>query len=373
MSKENRQLFEFGPFRIDTINRQLMRDGEVVPLKAKAVDTLLLLIGSRGDVVEKDDLMKSLWPDSFVEEANLTQNIYTLRKALGNADYIKTVPRRGYCFVAEVKESDDAVSDLIIIKEKTRLTYEEEFEPNPHELSAHVANDNQKVIDVKAQQIPLQLPATGASFSSQRWLWTTLALFGALVVIVAAIFWLRSSSPFESVKLTKFTTTGKALKAAISPDGKYVGYVLSDSGQQSIWLRQLVTGKELQIVAPQVTDIYGLTFSHDGNYIFYVSQAQNHLGLLYQVPNLGGTPDKLLEDVDSPVTLSPDNKQMAFIRFSPGAASIVIANVNGSGERTLATTHARDTVQIGPNGVLPPSWSPDGSVIACPVSANSTQ
>src|SRR5947207_14955695 len=145
MSKENRQLFEFGPFRIDTINRQLMRDGEVVPLKAKAVDTLLLLIGSRGDVVEKDDLMKSLWPDSFVEEANLTQNIYMLRKALGNADYIKTVPRRGYRFVAEVKESDDAVSELIIITEKTRMTYEEEFEPNPHELSAHVANYNQKV------------------------------------------------------------------------------------------------------------------------------------------------------------------------------------------------------------------------------------
>lgn len=374
MSKENRQLFEFGPFRIDTVNRQLMRDGEVVPLKAKAVDTLLLLIENRGDVLEKDDLMKSLWPDSFVEEANLTQNIYTLRKALGNADYIKTVPRRGYRFVAEVKEPDDAASDLIIIKERTstRLSYEEEFE-HPQEADVQGASSNQKVIDVRAQQIALQLPAAGASSSSQRWLWTTLALFGALLVIVAAIFWLRSSSPFESVKLTKFTTTGKAVKAAISPDGKYVGYVLSDSGQQSIWFRQLVTGKELQIVAPQVTDIYGLTFSHDGNYIFYVSQAQNHLGMLYQVPNLGGTPDKLLEDVDSPVTLSPDNKQLAFIRFSPGAASIVIANVNGSGERTLATTHARDAVRIGPNGVLPPSWSPDGSVIACPVSANSTQ
>ena len=72
MSKENRQVFEFGPFRIDTVNRQLMRDGEVVPLKAKAVDTLLLLIENRGDVLEKDDLMESLWPDSFVVEANLT-------------------------------------------------------------------------------------------------------------------------------------------------------------------------------------------------------------------------------------------------------------------------------------------------------------
>ena len=169
MSKENRQVFEFGPFRIDTVNRQLMRDGEVVPLKAKAVDTLLLLIENRGDVLEKDDLMESLWPDSFVEEANLTQNIYTLRKALGNADYIKTVPRRGYRFVAEVKESADSASDLIIIKEKTstRLSYEEEFE-HPQEVDGHVANNNQRAIDVKAPQIALELPAASASSNSQR-------------------------------------------------------------------------------------------------------------------------------------------------------------------------------------------------------------
>ncbi|HEX3229350.1 MAG TPA: transcriptional regulator, partial [Pyrinomonadaceae bacterium] len=95
MSKENRHFYEFGSFRIDTANRQLMRDGEVVPLKAKAVDTLLFLIDNRGDVVEKDELMKTLWPDSFVEESNLTQNIYTLRKALGDGDYIETIPRRG--------------------------------------------------------------------------------------------------------------------------------------------------------------------------------------------------------------------------------------------------------------------------------------
>ena len=83
MSKENRQFFEFGPYRIDTVNRQLMRDGEVVPLKAKAVDTLLLLIENRGDVLEKDDLMKSLWPDSFVEEANLRKTFTRCAKRWG--------------------------------------------------------------------------------------------------------------------------------------------------------------------------------------------------------------------------------------------------------------------------------------------------
>jgi DNA-binding winged helix-turn-helix (wHTH) protein len=139
MTKENRHFYEFGPFRIDTRNRQLTRENEVVPLKAKAVDTLLLLIESRGDVVEKDDLMQRLWPDSFVEEANLTQNIYTLRKALGG-DYIQTVPRRGYRFVAEVREADDA-ADVIVIKERTRtsVSYEEEFEPAEPLLPGNVS------------------------------------------------------------------------------------------------------------------------------------------------------------------------------------------------------------------------------------------
>src|SRR5437016_11767090 len=130
MTRENRHFYEFGPFQIDTLNRQLRRDDQVVPLKAKAVETLLLLIQNRGDVIEKDELMRRLWPDSFVEESNLTQNIYTLRKALGG-DYIETIPRRGYRFVADVNErNEDSTesADLIVIQEKTRVSYEEEVD-----------------------------------------------------------------------------------------------------------------------------------------------------------------------------------------------------------------------------------------------------
>ena len=107
MSRKNKRIFEFGPFTIDTVNRQLMREGRVVPLKAKAVDTLLVLIENRGDIVEKDELMRTLWPDSFVEDANLTQHIYSLRKALGEWDFIETIPRRGYRFVGDVRELDN--------------------------------------------------------------------------------------------------------------------------------------------------------------------------------------------------------------------------------------------------------------------------
>jgi eukaryotic-like serine/threonine-protein kinase len=368
MSKQNKRIFEFGPFSIDTLNRQLLRDGEVVPLKAKAVDTLLLLIESHGDVIEKNDLMQALWPESFVEESNLTQNIYILRKALGG-DYIETIPRRGYRFTAPVNEPVNGAPDVIVIKERTRtsVSYEVENGVGPAE-----ANEIAKVIDV-TPQIMRQLPAATQPHSWRRWFWVGLVLIAIVVAGVTVFLKLRPRPLFESVKLTKFTTTGKAVKAAISPDGKYVAYVLNDSGQQSVWLRQLVTGTEVQIVSPEQTDIYGLTFTRDGNYVFYVSQKQNVLAVLYQVPTLGGAPDKLIEDVDSPVTFSPDNRQMAFLRFSPGKASIVIANTNGTAERVLVSTRQSDAVRIGPNGVLPPAWSPDGGLIAVPVSINSTQ
>src|SRR6185369_9475378 len=144
MSEENRHFYQFGPFRIDTRNRQLLRENEVVALKAKAIDTLLLLIESRGDVVEKNELMQRLWPDSFVEEANLTQNIYTLRKALGG-DYIETIPRRGYRFTAQVKEGGNGAPDVIIIKEKTRTSVSYEVDTDEPSATRVIPGE---VIDV---------------------------------------------------------------------------------------------------------------------------------------------------------------------------------------------------------------------------------
>lgn len=381
MSNQIKCFYEFGPFRIDTVNRQLLRDGELVPLKAKAVETLLALIEHNGEVVEKDDLMKWLWPDSFVEEANLTQNIYMLRKALGESGYIETVPRRGYKFAAEVKEWEEIPSDLIVIKEKTtaRVSYEEEtddsFEAEPKRLSLE-AKDYQALTGIErvGAQAVLQLPQVESTARphGRRKVWLAAAFVAGLILIGIIAFRLYSSSlPFEKVKLTRFTTTGKAVKAAISPDGKYLAYVLSDAGQQSIWLRQIATGKDLQLVSPLRTDFDGLTFSHDGSYVYYVSQEMNHLGVLFQVPSLGGTPTKLAEDVDSPVTLSPDDKRLAFIRFSPTDRSIIIANTDGTEEKRLASTSQGASFRIGvtvsPPAFIPPAWSPDGKTIACPV------
>src|SRR5262245_36939488 len=107
MQKQIRQLYEFGPFRLDVDERLLMRDGRMTPLPPKVFDTLLVLVENSGRVVSKDELMQSLWPDTFVEESNLTQNISQLRRALGDgaagAQYIETIPKRGYRFVAGVQ------------------------------------------------------------------------------------------------------------------------------------------------------------------------------------------------------------------------------------------------------------------------------
>src|SRR5690348_17197820 len=107
MHKQTRQLYEFGPFRLDVDERLLMRDGRMAPLPPKVFDTLLVLVENSGRVVSKDELMQSLWPDTFVEESNLTQNISQLRRALSDgttgAKYIETIPKRGYRFVADVQ------------------------------------------------------------------------------------------------------------------------------------------------------------------------------------------------------------------------------------------------------------------------------
>src|SRR5258707_385723 len=124
MSDRLPYLYEFGRFRVDPVQHILLRNGEPVPLSPKSFETLLVLVRSRGRLVDKNELLRCVWPDTFVEEATLAQNVFTLRKLLrrddaGSVDeYIKTVPKRGYRFVATVTE----VHDQTDLPEQTWLT-----------------------------------------------------------------------------------------------------------------------------------------------------------------------------------------------------------------------------------------------------------
>src|SRR5437867_12694605 len=104
---EGKHFFEFGPFRLDPAERQLLRNNQTVPLAPKAFDTLLLLVENSGHLLTKEEMLKRLWPETFVEEVNLAQNISAIRRALGERDgggqYIETVPKAGYRFAAETR------------------------------------------------------------------------------------------------------------------------------------------------------------------------------------------------------------------------------------------------------------------------------
>src|SRR5712692_7708155 len=142
MSGQAKHLLEFGPFRMDLEERVLMRDQETITLSPKAFETLLVLVQHSERVVLKDDLMKTLWPDTFVEESNLSQHIFQLRKALGDKahdpEYIVTVPGRGYRFAQKVTELTDPDGDLIVHSRSVQRVTLEETESS--QVSAAVAS-----------------------------------------------------------------------------------------------------------------------------------------------------------------------------------------------------------------------------------------
>jgi DNA-binding winged helix-turn-helix (wHTH) protein/TolB-like protein/Flp pilus assembly protein TadD len=190
-SEQTKHLYEFGPFRIDSVERVLSREGEAVPLAPKVFDILLMLVENAGHIVEKDKLMKEVWPDSFVEEGNLTQNVSTLRKALAEGadgrEYVQTVARRGYRFVAHVREVLDEGSGLIVEeRSKPRLDVERE-----EELSVAVR------YTAEGEQAKQENALTSSRWdqTGSKWrLSAVLAGFVMLVGLAVAVFYVRSVS-----------------------------------------------------------------------------------------------------------------------------------------------------------------------------------
>jgi DNA-binding winged helix-turn-helix (wHTH) protein len=115
MSVQAKVIFEFGSFRLNPAERLLLRDQAQVRLPPKAFDALVVLVENRGHLLEKEELLRRVWPDTFVEESNLAQHISVLRKALQDGEdgsrYIETVPKRGYRFIAEVREHGGIAPD----------------------------------------------------------------------------------------------------------------------------------------------------------------------------------------------------------------------------------------------------------------------
>ncbi|MGH9768228.1 MAG: winged helix-turn-helix domain-containing protein [Blastocatellia bacterium] len=392
MHKQTKQLYEFGPFRLDAGERLLMRDGRMTPLPPKVFDTLLALVENSGRVMSKDELMQSLWPDTFVEESNLTQNISQLRRALGDgtpdAQYIETIPKRGYRFVANVQpvvEGNDGSSAPESVVESGQVVSASNGATGLKFAANGVSTEDAGAINghaplaaaepVLAGREQTLLPAAEAApekLSRRRLLaMAALLVFCLAIVVLALVVASRRAgdnaglarTAFHQIVFDRLTTSGKALLPAISRDGKYVAYVVEEGGLQSLWIRQVVANSNAEVVAPAEIIFNGVTFSLDDNFIYYVARRKGErLNKLYQVPLLGGAAREMTAGVDSPITFSPNGQYIAFVRnySAQRETALIVARLDGSEERKLATRKRPEV--LSPHG---PSWSPDGRLIAC--------
>jgi serine/threonine protein kinase len=231
----------------------------------------------------------------------------------------------------------------------------------------------------KPSPLTSETPTTPTRVSSAEFLTTEIKRHRRPVAIVLAVLLIaaigltvglyrfltrKRQFNLQSAKITRLTNSGKVGAASISPDGKYVAYSASDeSGQSSLWVRHVATTSNVQIVPPAGIDVIfgGVTFSPDSNYVYYIRTERSAPGVLYQVPVLGGTSKKLLENVRGPISFSPDGKRFTFIRryASQGEDALMVANADGAGDQKLAA-------RTFPDFFLPgAAWSPDGKTIAC--------
>ncbi|MBA3439823.1 MAG: PD40 domain-containing protein [Pyrinomonadaceae bacterium] len=392
MSTEVQACYVFGSFRLDPVARCLLRDGAPLALPAKAYEVLLLLVERSGQIVEKDEFLQKVWADTFVEEGSLTVSISQLRKMLGTdaagRKYIETIPRRGYRFVAPVEKviaaatPDEAAenclssaamldggaeSPVLAPHDSGELAIEGFAEhaggsteaSNGHALSAPLTATNPIAHQANAEQV-ISTPKDHRQVA-------LLAL--AVIGIAGIVFGLyrfvagnKSPMPFQTMQVMRLTNTGKNNVAAISPDGRYFVYIANNAGRRSLWVKQIAIDSSVQVADLEERECRWLTFSQDGDYIYYVAREKNTtVGVLYQVPVLGGSSKKIAVDVDSAVAFSPDGERLAFIRRSPFQREdvMIVANVDGTAEQKLITHQYPNFLYI--SGGL--AWSPDNRTI----------
>ncbi|MEJ7616432.1 MAG: protein kinase [Pyrinomonadaceae bacterium] len=281
---------------------------------------------------------------------------------------------------------DEVIHDLQNLRRKRAVAAESdqhsfiadntEFDDGPEEEALSTDQIRKLHTDrtVKAQPTIINDEKTGANGHHRQ---RRRRLFGAFLLCLmmggAAFFWYKfnaretrpPANPLPSVNLTRLTASGKTRRvAAVSPDGKYVAYVVGDGAKQRLLMRQVATTGTITIIPPERVDYVGLSFSQNGDHLYYARYEQEYpLGVLYQVSVLGGDTRKILEHINSHATFSPDGERFAFIRTNPdlGESSLMVVNSDGSGEpQKLA-------VRKSPDNFGTPSWSPKGKVIACSV------
>lgn len=385
--------YKFGVFVLDARERLLLRDGEVVHITPKAFETLLVLLDNHGRLVEKRALLDKIWPDINIEERTLSQNIFTLRKILGASptgqQYIQTISKRGYRFVHDV----EIIPHTITPGNGNGGTQAATVEPLTEEAlpenvshadgNGHQSGELTLVPDENIEPVEALAAQSSASYSPsagpRRWVdkyahlkssWVLLVIVIISSVVILSLTLKKIGGweqpqvhaiPFQKIKISNVTTIGKVWVTAVSPDGKYVAFVISDNGQFSLWVKQIDTVSQIELLGPTESRITGLTYSPDSKTIFYnLEDLTTKTFDLHEIQMLGGTPRKILQDIGSGVTFSPDGRRFAFIRTKQNETVLILANADGSQQRALAAR--RSPLYYRFEG---PAWSPDGKTIAC--------
>jgi Tol biopolymer transport system component len=231
--------------------------------------------------------------------------------------------------------------------------------------------------DIGEARLALEaVPRPVGSFAISRPRSSALALALCAAVAFAAGFGVatRVARPAPvgvgtGIKVLPVTSSGNVTTAAISPDGRYLAYVESEHGQQSLWLKQLAGGQTLRLVDDQPTGYWGVVFTPDGTGLVFGRKSAGDLdGTLYSISTLGGAPRVLLRDMDSAVTFSPDGRRFAYTRLrhpSPDETSVMVASADGKESTVLARFKYPEFVAGVFHGA--PAWSPDGRTIAIAV------
>jgi DNA-binding winged helix-turn-helix (wHTH) protein/TolB-like protein/Flp pilus assembly protein TadD len=241
MGEQESHFYEFGRFRLDAAERVLLRDSEFVPLTPKVFDILLALVERGGRIVEKDELMKRVWPDTFVEEGNLTQNVSVLRKALGESSggpqFIETIPRRGYRFVGTVREARDGQTGQsftsVAVTDESSAQQRAIIEPSMHASASlepvkvdrsAFENGDTGPTSRSVSRVPIGL----LGFKNHAFMLTVAA--AVLAALVAAVYFTgrgkagdSSDSPIESIAVLPFADD------AADTDAQYLNDKIAES------------------------------------------------------------------------------------------------------------------------------------------------
>ncbi len=356
MTDLNPSFFKFDDFSLDRERQRLTFQDQPVSLTPKAFQTLVLLLQNHGNVVEKEQFFNELWPDTFVEESTLAQNILTLRKTLRRfkqeRDFIVTIPRRGYEFVGDVQNIYPARE---IIANGTQ---------NGHVYAPTVTGTN-GISPVPSAELPHQ----------QRLPWLALIAVAAVAVLIAAIGYLAffrvanvslAESQFKTFRVDQIVADADIRNSTISPNGKYLASVQIKNGVQSLYVRQTENGNTSELVPHINGRFIGAAFSPMSDEIYYSVEessapSEDASTTLYTVSVLGGAAKEILKNISSPPALSPNSTHIAFTRRHPRSkvAALVISDIDGKNERDVLTP---DSASEFTNRAL--SWSPDGKLLS---------